>query len=605
MSRTGCEGDGSSALAERRASGTRQILANFLFIDSPLLTCDLTFIVRLHLWAITAMSTFVTNILPAAIDAPEVDSRVPEMLEELQEDFGVEFTLWNAADGEIRHRSSDQPVGDESFRSAMVATISNGNKAALFDEVDGVVALGIPLKDRDSIRLVAIASFVTRKLDAETSWDKVAYLLGCGLDEAAEWVDSQEVWNPRVLLSLASNYARRKSSELNVERLELDVEKISLNLTNTYEEICLLYGVTQNLRISSSDAELAQLALDWLAECLPASGVAVQFLPVASESETTYKARTEGQLIHSGDCPFDCEGFVDFTDAIDIHADMGPFVANENVTSQTTWQFGDVRQVIIVPLVEGKNHFGWLAAFNHTENDEFGTVEASLLNSIGAILGIHAGNRELYRQQAEFLASVVRALTSAIDAKDPYTCGHSDRVARIAVCLARELECDSASLNTLYMAGLLHDIGKIGIDDNVLRKPGRLTDAEFEHIKLHPELGYKILADIKQLQDVLPVVLHHHEQWDGRGYPHGLKGEKSPILARITAVADAYDAMTSDRPYRKGMPVERVEEIFREGAGQQWDQQVIDAFFRVKHDIAELSRRERENLSLDVDQWRD
>jgi putative nucleotidyltransferase with HDIG domain len=551
------------------------------------------------------MNTFVTNILPAAIEAPEFDSRVPEFLGELQEDFGVEFSLWNASEGKIIQRSSDQPGGDESYRAAMLETISNGHQPELFDEVDHVVALGIPLKDRDGIRMVAISSFVISQTNAETPMDKIAGLLACSQDEAADWVGNQEVWSPRVLLRLASNFARRKRSELDIERLELDVEKISLNLTNTYEEICLLYGVTQNLRISSSDAELAQLALDWLAECLPANAVAVQFLAVASEDEATYKARTKGLLIRSGDCPFDCEGFADFTDSIDIDPGMGPFVANTNVTSQENWQFDGVHQVIIVPLVEGNNHFGWLAAFNHTDGDEFGTVEASLLNSIGAILGIHAGNRELYRQQAEFLASVVRALTSAIDAKDPYTCGHSDRVARIAVALARELDCDSAALNTLYMAGLLHDIGKIGIDDNVLRKPGKLTDAEYEHIKLHPELGYKILADIKQLQDVLPVVLHHHEQWDGRGYPHGLKGEASPILARITAVADAYDAMTSDRPYRKGMPVERVEEIFRDGAGKQWDKGVIDAFFRVRHDIAELSRRERENLSLDVEQWRD
>src|SRR4029079_712881 len=163
---------------------------------------------------------------------------------------------------------------------------------------------------------------------------------------------------------------------------------------------------------------------------------------------------------------------------------------------------------------EGNRVLGWLAVLNHSSGGEFGTVEASLVNSIAAILGIHASNRDLYRQQSEFLASVVRALTSAIDAKDPYTCGHSDRVARIAVRLAKELGCDAEMLHTLYMAGLLHDIGKIGIDDAVLRKPGKMNDEEIEHIKLHPELGYLILADIKQLADVLPAVLHHHEQWD-------------------------------------------------------------------------------------------
>ena len=212
-------------------------------------------------------------------------------------------------------------------------------------------------------------------------------------------------------------------------------------------------------------------------------------------------------------------------------------------------------------------------------------------------------NRELYRRQAEFLASVVRALTSAIDAKDPYTCGHSDRVARIAVRLAKELGHDAEFLNTIYMAGLLHDVGKIGIQESVLRKPGALTPEEFEHIKLHPELGYRIIADIQQLADVLPAVLHHHEQWDGHGYPHRLAGTNIPEIARIMAVADAYDAMFSSRPYRPGLPEEKVEEILRDGAGQHWDAKVIDAYFAARDDIREFGRNERANLTLDVQQW--
>jgi HD-GYP domain-containing protein (c-di-GMP phosphodiesterase class II) len=153
------------------------------------------------------------------------------------------------------------------------------------------------------------------------------------------------------------------------------------------------------------------------------------------------------------------------------------------------------------------------------------------------------------------------------------------------------------------MAGLLHDIGKIGIRDDVLTKPGKLTDTEYEHIKLHPGLGYRILADIKQLADVLPAVLHHHEQWDGRGYPCALTAEQIPFIARILAVADAFDAMSSDRPYRKGMPLEKVDSIFREGAGQHWDPDVIGAYFSAKDDILSLCRQERANLSLDVQQW--
>jgi HD-GYP domain-containing protein (c-di-GMP phosphodiesterase class II) len=176
-------------------------------------------------------------------------------------------------------------------------------------------------------------------------------------------------------------------------------------------------------------------------------------------------------------------------------------------------------------------------------------------------------------------------------------------VARVAVRLGQELGLETKQLNTLYLSGLLHDVGKIGIDDQVLRKPGKLTDAEYEHIKTHPALGHKILKDIKQLDQVLPVVLHHHEQWDGRGYPHGLAAEETPLLARITAVADAFDAMSSDRPYRQGMADEKLDAILESGAGQQWDPQVVAAFFAARNDIRDISHCERENLSLNVLQW--
>ena len=128
-------------------------------------------------------------------------------------------------------------------------------------------------------------------------------------------------------------------------------------------------------------------------------------------------------------------------------------------------------------------------------------------------------------------------------------------------------------------------MGKIGIDDNVLRKPGKLTEAEYRAHQDARRDRLQILSDIKQLDEVLPVVLHHHEQWDGKGYPHGLAGEEIPLLARIVAVADSFDAMGSDRPYRKGMHDEKLDAHLREGAGQQWDAEVVDAFFRARDDI--------------------
>ncbi len=163
--------------------------------------------------------------------------------------------------------------------------------------------------------------------------------------------------------------------------------------------------------------------------------------------------------------------------------------------------------------------------------------------------------------------------------------------------------CSASTIETIHLAGLLHDIGKIGIDDGVLRKPGKLTPAEFEHIQTHVRIGHNILVDLKQLDKVLPVVLHHHESWDGNGYPDGLAGEQIPYLARIVAVCDAFDAMKSDRPYRQGMDDDKLDAIIRTGAGKQWDPQVVAAFFRVREEIRSIVQQQASDGTFELPQY--
>jgi HD-GYP domain-containing protein (c-di-GMP phosphodiesterase class II) len=315
-------------------------------------------------------------------------------------------------------------------------------------------------------------------------------------------------------------------------------------------------------------------------------------------------------LINFGECPLEAGEIDRFIERLGPHVTTEPLVLNRSATSSPTWFYPNVRELISVPIREGDHLFGWLFALNHTgageltnSEVEFGTVEASLMSSVATILGIHGGNITLYQEQADFFASVVRALTSAIDAKDPYTCGHSDRVARLSVCLARRIGCTDDELDTIYLSGLLHDIGKIGIDDNVLRKPGALTEEELAHIKTHPQLGCKILDGVKQLDKVLPVVLHHHEAWDGSGYPDGLKGEECPRLARIVAVADSIDAMSSDRPYRRGIPDDKLDKILHDGAGRQWEAEVVEAVFQVRDELRKIGHSDREPIDLEVGRW--
>jgi diguanylate cyclase (GGDEF)-like protein/PAS domain S-box-containing protein len=186
----------------------------------------------------------------------------------------------------------------------------------------------------------------------------------------------------------------------------------------------------------------------------------------------------------------------------------------------------------------------------------------------------------LRRSMAKSLSgfSMLDALVTAVDNKDRYTRRHSEDVLTYSIEIARELGLDDRTIHDIKVAALLHDVGKIGVPDYVLRKPGKLSDEEFEAIKQHPTMGAVIVAAVPGLEHTLDAVRHHHERWDGEGYPWGLRGEEIPLSARIMAVADAFSAMTTDRPYRKGMPQDRALSILRDGAGTQWDPQCVNAF---------------------------
>ena len=174
--------------------------------------------------------------------------------------------------------------------------------------------------------------------------------------------------------------------------------------------------------------------------------------------------------------------------------------------------------------------------------------------------------------------SMLDALVTAVDNKDRYTRKHSEDVMEYSLMIVREMGMDEGEQHTVAVAALLHDVGKIGVPDAILRKPGKLTDQEFEAVKQHPMMGAVMVGAVPGLEDILDAVRHHHERWDGDGYPFGLRGEETPMFARLMAVADAFSAMTTDRPYRKGMDREQALSILADGAGTQWDPECVSAF---------------------------
>jgi putative nucleotidyltransferase with HDIG domain len=522
------------------------------------------------------------------------------LLAMLRQWFSADFHLVDGETGELERSPPEQRGIDFTLLGPLCRAIAQRGRVELVDEQEPLLTLAIPIEDATGQRRAAVGVFVAAGAITAAQLRHAATRLAVEPEQAAAWIARQPRWTPNALLAMGVLTQERLAADRRLAMMEAEVRDVSTQLSSTYEEISLLHRLTQNLKLTSNDDELGRLALEWLADVVPAESLAILLTPLAHTSAMSGEARDEPLLLAHGRCPVDSDGLTRMVEHFALKPGQQPLLVNPPTTLADDWPWPDVRQMMLVSLSEGANCFGWLAAFNHCDGCEFGSVEASLLGSVGVILGIHSGNAELYRQQREFFAGVVRALTSAIDAKDPYTCGHSDRVARVSVRLAEELGCDRNQVETIYLSGLLHDVGKIGIDDTVLRKPGKLTDTEFEHIKTHTEIGYKILVDIKKLDEVLPVVLHHHEQWDGRGYPRGLAGEKIPFLARIVAVADAFDAMGSDRPYRQGMSDEKLDAILRDGAGRQWDAHVVDAFFRARDDVRQISRQPVARVTLEL-----
>ena len=206
------------------------------------------------------------------------------------------------------------------------------------------------------------------------------------------------------------------------------------------------------------------------------------------------------------------------------------------------------------------------------------------IKSIEQMKTIQKINEELRDKNDELekaYLDTIGILRQTVEAKDPYTRGHSDRVSEFAVLLGTKMGLDEKTIHILKIGGLFHDIGKIGIPDSILLKESKLSDDEYSQIKNHPTIGAHILGNATVFQDIIPIVKYHHERYDGRGYPSQLAGTDIPLIARITAVADAFDAMTSKRTYRDSLPIEKVKEEIERCSGTQFDPEIAKLFLGI------------------------
>ncbi len=244
-----------------------------------------------------------------------------------------------------------------------------------------------------------------------------------------------------------------------------------------------------------------------------------------------------------------------------------------------------VRSAMCAPLIN-RGHVLGIVYLDSPRPDAFSRQDLALFSALALKAGVAVDNARLYDDLRSLFYNTVETLVRTIQAKDPYTSGHSTRVSRYALLIAEKLGLSSKERHQLYLASMLHDIGKIGVPDELLNRPGRLSDEEMERVRNHVQLGASMIEMLGEMHPIVPLIRHHHECWDGSGYPDGLRGEEIPLISRIIAVADMYDAMTSDRPYRKRRSqMDAVEEIQR-CAGTRIDPRVAEAFLAVLKEIS-------------------
>jgi HD-GYP domain-containing protein (c-di-GMP phosphodiesterase class II) len=483
----------------------------------------------------------------------------------LREEFGVGFRFHAAADG-FPLAGGPEDDAPAALAAERVLQVAAGGRAVVTPVAGGALRLALPLSHAGRPVLVAVGE----------------------LPAVAPGSEAEQLRLQKWAQAVAE---RLRLSDNQYTRPGTSAEAAAFGPGATgWEALLTLDQMIRRTRINKDAAHTARRVLEGAANLLPARALA--WVPP--------QPAVVPVVVGDGTLPPD--GWRRLATALTQESGEVPEPVFCSDVARTLGQhFPGVVTLLALPVPD-HGPPGWVIAVNKRGKaegrpgfgpspDAFRKSDAALLTPFVSLLGLHGRSARRYQDLKEVLVGLTRSLTAALDAKDSYTFGHSERVARVAVELGRELELPADELSDIYLAGLLHDVGKIGIRDSVLTKPGPLTRDEYEHIKQHVTIGYNILSELHAIRNLLPGVLWHHERWDGKGYPHGLAGEAIPLLPRILAVADSFDAMSTARPYREAMPPRQVEDTLAEGAGSQWDARVIEAFQRCRQRVHAIRQR--------------
>jgi putative nucleotidyltransferase with HDIG domain len=383
---------------------------------------------------------------------------------------------------------------------------------------------------------------------------------------------------------IASMFQFAWNAQASNEDIQNTMESVGTELADSYEEISLLYTITSSMNSVNHPKRFVELVCNELLQTLPYEWIGVQ-LRIGDRLP-----RIGNELVFAGEAPTNISGMVR---SITNDIDQLPIVSgSDDVVANRLGQ-----ATVIEPILSDGDVIGVLVAANKQGNDsEASSVDIKLLSATASQLAIFLENALLYEDLSATFLGTLEALTASIDAKDKYTSGHSQRVALLTAQLAESYGLDSDQVDRYRIAGLVHDIGKIGVPEHVLTKKGVLTNDEYAEIQKHPEIGAKILKDIPQMEDILGGVMHHHEKYAGGGYPHGITGEEIPLVARMITLADTFDAMSSSRTYRKAMNRNAVLDEMRRVVGLQFDPELAKHFFA-------LDFSQWEKLMVDHQAW--
>ena len=376
-------------------------------------------------------------------------------------------------------------------------------------------------------------------------------------------------WNgpPQPLVDAVASLTAERLRDLIMSGYEL--QNLSREIVANYEQLTLLYTSSAEVGAVHDVGAICQHVLDQVSGQVPSEAVAVLLLD--EETGHTRVAAARGELSHAFHVPMP-----GMPNGVLPHVlDTGEPTLVCDIPRPAE---ADTSCVLCVPLIANERLMGAVCARDKLSGAEYLAGDAKLVGAMASQTAIALSNAMLFRDVKSLFLGTVRSLASAVDAKDPYTLGHSQRVTQYALAIARELGLSTSECEDLQLAALLHDVGKIGLPDEILLKAGRLTEDEWVQVRKHPIWGEEILRPIKQLRRVASWIRHEHERWNGSGYPDGLKRDHIPLPSRVIAVADAFDALTSDRSYRRAVSVREAIAILESAAGSEYDSAVVGAF---------------------------